>query len=889
MAVTHDLTHRGSSSHHHAANTMALEERFEVLKEIGDGSFGSVVLARVRGAGSNVARRGTVIAIKTMKKTFQSFTPCLELREVVFLRTLPPHQHLVPALDIFLDPFSKKLHICMEYMEGNLYQLMKARDHKCLDNASVKSILFQIMQGLEHIHAHNFFHRDIKPENILVSSSGHQETSNSFRRYSSLVTPPSTPPSYTVKIADFGLARETHSKLPYTTYVSTRWYRAPEVLLRAGEYSAPVDIWAVGAMAVEVATLKPLFPGVNEVDQLWRVCEIMGSPGNWYNKAGQRVGGGEWREGSRLAGKLGFSFPKMAPHAMDTILQSPQWPASLSHFVTWCLMWDPKTRPTSTQALAHEYFIDAVDPLRPKSSASRILGRKQSDLGRASKDSGSSTPTSTKQPWYRKSLIGRSESTAEVNAVSKDPAGILAPLSTMVTSPTAPSVAVPQAVPAHAPAPAPAPVPSHNTQMPALVPVPSQAATAPAVAQVPSPAPAGPRPAPEQHLSAEAVLPKVRPAASKRTTWTNGPSNVAPMPILPTIRPISPMSDAVTAQANNRTPMYNDAYANAAGRADDKTPKKIGRQLSVASSTNHYADLHRQQAEQALNGNTGLVSPPSAHKESFFSHLRKRARRFSGRHQTPISPAYDEVEAQAGCGPWASNRSSMVIDQQAQASYMPMAVPVQNASALPSSHTYDSLDKQSYAGETNNGYLPTIPAHSSTSNLTSSVTMGNTVGVPLAGTTNLKRHHSLPHHHPRSVDNLLVAARSGGGPISSRTRRAQATQGGVYQYDAPDEEDELLDEVLNSTHRAMKRLEKDGKPALRQSVSNIAISNPYPTPSPSASGHNVLFGDGNEAVTPKPLDLSKKAADYKWPTPPYDENDWAASASASIWAASNRF
>ncbi|KAI8221560.1 hypothetical protein K4K53_007353, partial [Colletotrichum sp. SAR 10_77] len=174
MTVAHDLTHRGSSSH--SANNMALEDRFEVLKEIGDGSFGSVVLARVRSAGASVARRGTVVAIKTMKKTFESFTPCLELREVVFLKTLPHHAHLVPALDIFLDPYSKKLHIAMEYMEGNLYQLMKARDHKCLDNASVKSILFQIMQGLEHIHAHHFFHRDIKPENILVSTSSHQDT-----------------------------------------------------------------------------------------------------------------------------------------------------------------------------------------------------------------------------------------------------------------------------------------------------------------------------------------------------------------------------------------------------------------------------------------------------------------------------------------------------------------------------------------------------------------------------------------------------------------------------------------------------------------------------------------------------------------------------------------
>lgn len=247
-----------------------------------------------------------------MKKTFDSFASCLELREVIFLRTLPSHPHLVPALDIFLDPLTRKLHICMEYMDGNLYQLMKARDHKYLEGRHVKSILYQILAGLDHIHGHNFFHRDIKPENILVSTSAPNDSA--FSRYSNLVTPPSTPPTYTVKIADFGLARETHSKLPYTTYVSTRWYRAPEVLLRAGEYSSPVDMWAVGAMAVEIATLKPLFPGGNEVDQVWRICEIMGSPGNWYNKSGAKVGGGEWREGNRLAQKLGFTFPKVRPY-----------------------------------------------------------------------------------------------------------------------------------------------------------------------------------------------------------------------------------------------------------------------------------------------------------------------------------------------------------------------------------------------------------------------------------------------------------------------------------------------------------------------------------------------------------------------------------------------
>ena len=247
-----------------------------------------------------------------MKKTFESFAPCLELREIIFLRSLPQHQHLVPALDIFLDPLSKKLHIAMEYMDGNLYQLMKSRDHKPFDGSSVKSVLFQILSGLEHIHENSFFHRDIKPENILVSASGKEDIGHTFKRYSQLVTPPSTPPSYTIKLADFGLARETGSKTPYTTYVSTRWYRAPEVLLRAGEYSAPVDIWALGAMAVEVATLKPLFPGGNEVDQVWRICEIMGSPGNWVDKQNNKVGGGEWKDGVKLAQKLGFTFPKVS-------------------------------------------------------------------------------------------------------------------------------------------------------------------------------------------------------------------------------------------------------------------------------------------------------------------------------------------------------------------------------------------------------------------------------------------------------------------------------------------------------------------------------------------------------------------------------------------------
>ncbi|KAF1956387.1 serine/threonine-protein kinase MAK [Byssothecium circinans] len=770
----------------------SLEERYEVMKEIGDGSFGSVALARVRTAGAHIARRGTLVAIKTMKKTFDSFSACLELREVIFLRSLPPHPHLVPALDIFLDPYSRRLHIAMEFMDGNLYQLMKARDHKPMDAHSVKSILFQIMSGLQHIHDREFFHRDIKPENILVSTSQQNDSSHPFRRYSALMTPPSTPPVYTIKIADFGLARETHSKLPYTTYVSTRWYRAPEVLLRAGEYSAPVDIWAVGAMAVEIATLKPLFPGGNEVDQVWRVCEIMGSPGGWVNKYGQRVGGGEWKDGVRLAQKLGFSFPKMAPHSLDTILQPPQWPASLANFVTWCLMWDPRNRPTSAQALAHEYFHDAFDPIRLKSSSSRLLGRKQSDI--SGKDSPDQSPSigSKTSSWLRRSLVARESAPA---------------------------------VPQHAPV------------------------------QQPSP-----RPSPANSNSADVTVPnKNRPNATKRATWTNGvANNGAPIPILPSIRPVSPLSAEVNAQASVR-----------AAEGDEKAAKKIGRQLSVASHGNHYADIHRQEAERALNGQSGLASPSSGHREGFFSHLRKRARRLSGRYQTPMSPNSDDIEANAGCAPWASgsNRQSMMMDQS------PAAAPSNNSDLT-------DLDKAL------RNVRCSLESPAQPSNATKN--------VRVATNPMLKRHHSLNQDN-RNND---VGGVPPNAPISSRTRRAlQNKSTPSNQYETPNEEEELLSEALFSAHKAVNKLDRHAQAAqqpqrkpVRQEPGPAAS---YLTPSPSANRNNVGFGQSDYMTPSKPLEISKTRTTKdegpsKFPTPP-DDGDWASSVAASLFATQSMY
>ena len=507
---------------------------------------------------------------------------------------------------------------------------------------------------------------------------------------------------------------------------------------------------------------------------------------------------------------------------METILRPPQWPVELSDFVTRCLMWDPQSRPTSIQAMNHPYFADAVDPLRPKSSTTRLLGRKHSSIeSKSQRDSTESPSLSSRPSWFRKSLIGRDSS----------PAVSPQPMKTQTLSPH--------------------PSPVHATT-----------------------------------ISEMTTSTKPRPFASKRATWTNGttPTIGAPMPILPTIRPISPFSDAVTAQAHSRLVSNGTRQNTNTNVANEgKASKKIGRQLSVASNGNHYAD-HRQEAERALNGNRDVISPNGGQKEGFFSHLRKRARRLSGRPQAPMSPNSDDIEASAGCGPWQSQRTSMAIDSSTMESVM-------------KKNTND-LDRVIQGARC-------VEASPSPSAPVSRKPSQTKVGT---AATTLERHHSLSHEHvSHSAENSNVAS---GGPISSRTRRApHYSTNPTQRYEPPDEEDELLDEALRSAQKAVKgmnRREKteDGlsclvrtkdvpRQPLQSSTSDMASLNPYPTPSPSAKRNGILFSQNLMAEPATPLDMEKtrpkEDVSQRWPTPPYDENEWATSAAASIFAASSVF
>ncbi|CAH7667174.1 kinase-like domain-containing protein [Phakopsora pachyrhizi] len=347
---------------------------YTVLKEVGDGSFGTVCLADWHSP-LTLPPGKKLVAIKRMKKPFEGgWDECMKLKELKSLRSIPMHPFIIPLYDAFLHPTSRELYFVFECMEGNLYQLTKSRKGRPLAGGLVACIFEQILLGLNHVHSSGYFHRDMKPENLLITTTGLTD----YPHGSPFALPTAAPErdvAVVVKIADFGLARETSSRPPYTEYVSTRWYRAPEVLLRAREYSNPVDMWALGAIMVETVTLKPLFPGTSEMDQVEKIMAILGDPKHNYgfDDKGRLRGGGQWLSGVALAEAVGFKFPDKPPIDFVQIFDISNVPIQLVDCLHELLRYEPSARLTTSQCLSHSYFTEIASRLIPPSLSGAAL------------------------------------------------------------------------------------------------------------------------------------------------------------------------------------------------------------------------------------------------------------------------------------------------------------------------------------------------------------------------------------------------------------------------------------------------------------------------------------------------------------------------------------
>ena len=208
-------------------------------------------------------------------------------------------------------------------MEKNLYEAIKDRKH-FLPEKRVKNWMYQVLKSLDFMHRNGIFHRDIKPENILLRDDN-------------------------VKLADLGSCKGIYNKPPFTEYISTRWYRSPECLLTDGYYNYKMDIWGLGCVFFEMLTLTPLFPGDNEIDQVNKINEILGSPSkDLFNKLIQYSA---HSDDFNFEYFKGSGFKQYLRHVSNECVD----------LIKCMLIYDANKRYTAKECLNHVYFRDLVE------------------------------------------------------------------------------------------------------------------------------------------------------------------------------------------------------------------------------------------------------------------------------------------------------------------------------------------------------------------------------------------------------------------------------------------------------------------------------------------------------------------------------------------------
>lgn len=287
-----------------------IERRYNRIEKIGEGTYGVVYKAKDK------RNNGKIVALKKIRLATQDEgVPSTAIREISLLKELSQHRNIVSLLDVV--HVDHKLWLVFEFLDQDLKRYLDDVPN-LLKLALVKSYTYQLIKGVAFCHAHRVLHRDLKPQNLLIDRNG------------------------ALKLADFGLARAFGVPVrPYTHEVVTLWYRAPEILLGSQQYSTPVDVWSIGCIFAEIASKEPLFTGDSEIDQLYKIFQLMGTP---TEKT--------WPGVTKLQ-DYSAVFPKWQRCEFDLPL-----PPDGIDLLEKMLCYDPAKRISAKQALQHPFFDD---------------------------------------------------------------------------------------------------------------------------------------------------------------------------------------------------------------------------------------------------------------------------------------------------------------------------------------------------------------------------------------------------------------------------------------------------------------------------------------------------------------------------------------------------
>ncbi|KAK3223589.1 hypothetical protein Dsin_010614 [Dipteronia sinensis] len=300
-------------------------DEFERLNKIDEGTYGVVYRAKDK-------KTGEIVALKKVKmeKEREGF-PLTSLREINILLSFH-HPSIVDVKEVVVGSNLDSIFMVMEYMEHDLKGLMEAMKQP-FSQSEVKCLMLQLFQGVKYLHDNWVLHRDLKTSNLLLNNRGE------------------------LKICDFGLARQYGSPLkPYTHLVVTLWYRAPELLLGAKQYSTAIDMWSLGCIMAELLSKEPLFNGKTEFDQLDKIFRTLGTPNETIWPGFTKLPGVKVNFVKHQYNLLRKKFPA------TSFTGSPVLSDAGFDLLNKLLTYDPEKRITAEDALNHDWFREVPLP-----------------------------------------------------------------------------------------------------------------------------------------------------------------------------------------------------------------------------------------------------------------------------------------------------------------------------------------------------------------------------------------------------------------------------------------------------------------------------------------------------------------------------------------------
>lgn len=318
LKLTDDDAKRKTQSSSSSSSSNNNSVSYAAERVIGNGSFGVVYAA-------SIVETGEIVAIKKVLQDRR-----FKNRELQILSQLK-HPDVVALKHCFYSKGDKPddiyLNLVMEYIPETIHRTLRThtKANKLVHLSYVKTYMWQICRSVAYIHSQNIAHRDIKPQNLLLN-----------------------PKTNAVKLCDFGSAKQLVPGEPNVSYICSRYYRAPELVFEATQYTCAIDLWSVGCVMAELMLGTPLFPGESGVDQLIEIIKVLGTPSREEIFA-------------MNPHHTTFKFPNIKPCPWMKIFRNKQ-PAQAIDLVSKFLRYDPTTRIDPLEALAHPFFDELRDP-----------------------------------------------------------------------------------------------------------------------------------------------------------------------------------------------------------------------------------------------------------------------------------------------------------------------------------------------------------------------------------------------------------------------------------------------------------------------------------------------------------------------------------------------